>query len=403
MAIDYSMVLNQRPFSQRLSEGLTGFAQMQEFEAGAQKRQADAAAAAQRAAVLGQLPGIIDNPQAISELVLRNPAAAGDVESLLKSRQGILDNASQEAYSAALGPAMQAFDQGDRGPLDELMTKFPKQREDALKQMGLANKEQAEATGLLGLQLKMAAERGDAGAVNALLSSNANIIQRIGADPVALAEAYAKNPESFIQQADNFAAFSLGPEKYNEYQKGAAEAGVARKKAGLELSKLEAEIAKMKTTGGMDPKDYFEISQKLRKEFETETNAYQDIRSSYSRIQALGNPTTEEEKGASDLGIIYGYMKMLDPGSVVREGEFATAESAGGAWNKVGNIYNKVLTGGRLTDSQRKVFVNNARKLYESEQKRYDEVKKGVTRIGAKYKIPESDLFYEGGAQEVDY
>jgi len=39
---------------------------------------------------------------------------------------------------------------------------------------------------------------------------------------------------------------------------------------------------------------------------------------------------------------------MLDPGSVVRESEFATAQNAAGVPDQVRNMYNKVLSGTRL-------------------------------------------------------
>ena len=54
-------------------------------------------------------------------------------------------------------------------------------------------------------------------------------------------------------------------------------------------------------------------------------------------------------------------MKMLDPGSTVREGEFASAEQAGSIPTRVVAMYNKMVTSdGRLTPIQRDDFVDRA-------------------------------------------
>jgi hypothetical protein len=54
-------------------------------------------------------------------------------------------------------------------------------------------------------------------------------------------------------------------------------------------------------------------------------------------------------------------MKSIDPMPTVREGEFATAEEAGGVDARVLNIYNKLLKGERLTPAQRSDFLRAGR------------------------------------------
>jgi hypothetical protein len=110
----------------------------------------------------------------------------------------------------------------------------------------------------------------------------------------------------------------------------------------------------------------FETEQKLRKEFvglpavkdfSAQTTAYGRIRASASDPSAAG-----------DLAMIFNYMKLLDPGSVVREGEFATAEAAGGVDDRIRNTYNRVLRGERLSPEQRSDFVNRSERLYQQAQ-----------------------------------
>lgn len=82
--------------------------------------------------------------------------------------------------------------------------------------------------------------------------------------------------------------------------------------------------------------------------------------------------TAELKTAAGDLSLIFAYMKILDPNSTVREGEFANAQNAGGVDDKIRNLYNKVMKGTRLSDRQRKDFVNNAGVLYNSYAKEYN-------------------------------
>lgn len=68
---------------------------------------------------------------------------------------------------------------------------------------------------------------------------------------------------------------------------------------------------------------------------------------------------------ASDMALIFSFMKVLDPQSVVREGEFATAANAGGVPDIMMTAYNNLLRDGqRLTADQRKSFYDQARQMY---------------------------------------
>ena len=64
---------------------------------------------------------------------------------------------------------------------------------------------------------------------------------------------------------------------------------------------------------------------------------------------------------------IFNYMKVLDPGSTVREGEFATAQNSASVPDIIRAKYNKVISGERLATDQRADFVDRSRKLYKSQ------------------------------------
>jgi hypothetical protein len=63
---------------------------------------------------------------------------------------------------------------------------------------------------------------------------------------------------------------------------------------------------------------------------------------------------------AADIGMIFMFMKALDPTSVVREGEQATAQNATGVPDRIRNLYNNILSGNRLNATQRAEFFEAA-------------------------------------------
>ena len=74
---------------------------------------------------------------------------------------------------------------------------------------------------------------------------------------------------------------------------------------------------------------------------------------------------TPQYKPSDDIALIFSFMKTLDPGSTVREGEFATAANAGGIPDRIVATYNKALKGEFLADDdQRNNFINTAKKSY---------------------------------------
>lgn len=98
----------------------------------------------------------------------------------------------------------------------------------------------------------------------------------------------------------------------------------------------------------------------LRQDFVTASKDFVIQRDAFTRIKS----SAREPSAAGDLALIFNYMKLLDPGSTVREGEFATAQNAAGVPAVVQSYYNRVMTGERLADSQRADFLKRAGMIY---------------------------------------
>jgi hypothetical protein len=116
------------------------------------------------------------------------------------------------------------------------------------------------------------------------------------------------------------------------------------------------------------PDDNMDAEGKLRNEFSGRVKEFGTVQDAYGRIVAsvqnrIANP--QEKSPASDIALVFGYMKMLDPGSVVREGEYATAQNAAGIPERVRNYYNKAIDGEFLDPKQRDDMVATAGRLYK--------------------------------------
>jgi len=88
-------------------------------------------------------------------------------------------------------------------------------------------------------------------------------------------------------------------------------------------------------------------------------------------------------------------MKMLDPGSVVRESEFATAQNAAGVPDRIINLYNKALTGNGLNETQRKNIRNQADSLFKKTAEDERRVRDGISRIATNYGLNTDNIFIE--------
>lgn len=117
-----------------------------------------------------------------------------------------------------------------------------------------------------------------------------------------------------------------------------------------------------------DPKDVVTA----RKEFSSlpPVKQFSDQTSAYGRVIA----SVDDPSPSGDLALIFNFMKVLDPGSVVREGEFATAQNAGGIDQRTRSLFNRVKSGERLTPEQRADFADRATRLYSEAQTQYQSI-----------------------------
>lgn len=115
--------------------------------------------------------------------------------------------------------------------------------------------------------------------------------------------------------------------------------------------------------------------------------------------------SSTDPSAAGDMALLIGYMKLLDPGSVVREQEFATAAKSGSLPQQIQAAGLRVANGQRLTPEQRADFVSRAEGVARSQNDQfrtvYSRYSDQATRAGLNPRDvvvdPFEGLFEQGG------
>ncbi|MFA6064027.1 MAG: hypothetical protein WC736_15670 [Gallionella sp.] len=214
-----------------------------------------------------------------------------------------------------------------------------------------------------------------------------------------------KFAESFAKQAEEKRKAALfDPEQAKEKQtlelkKLAAdydltiaqtnEAILRGKKVSAELPKLLMEAESLRKTGGMDPTKKFDLEDKVRKEYNSRTGKFTELRGTYDVIKA----SSVDKSGAGDIALVTSFMKMLDPTSVVRETEFANARDTSGLLQKLQNQAQKLQSGAFLDDTQRQSFVRLAGQYMKAAEEHEKRTRAGLEKTVKSYNLDPENVF----------
>jgi hypothetical protein len=151
------------------------------------------------------------------------------------------------------------------------------------------------------------------------------------------------------------------------------------------------------------------VSKLANKDNEKTTKSETDLRREWSNspvtkdsfklTSAVAKVREAVEAGtpASDISLIFNYMKILDPGSVVREGEFATAQNAASVPDRVQNQYNRVLQGTRLSPRQRSDFLKSAESAFQGHLKTQKAIDNAFIRLATQRGANPSNVVIDFG------
>ncbi len=287
----------------------------------------------------------------------------------------------QERKAAFQKGYADAYASGDREQMRNLITAFPEEFEEVRKGMSYVDDAQRDDYGNLALKAQVASSLGP-GAFGRFMMDNEQEMRRLGIPPETIAEMQVNDPQGFQHFAGNLALFSLGHEKYfdikdqmegRRLEQGRLDESIrqadmenARGWANIQNAQLDrAQRAQMHSDEmglklmelGQKGKPSADLIKGLNSDITNFGKNYNSVRAAANSLQALSKVNT----GAAQLGIIFNYMKSLDPQSVVREGEQVQVMRSDGIWGQIKGYVDQLNAGNGLSQEARDNIVNAAK------------------------------------------
>jgi hypothetical protein len=148
--------------------------------------------------------------------------------------------------------------------------------------------------------------------------------------------------------------------------------------------------------GGADNNRRFTVEDRMADDYEQATKNDRTVISAFQNLRAT------PASAAGDISFIFQYMKMLDPGSVVREGEFATAQNAASVPDQIRNQYNRALSGERLNPDQRQQFLQAAGALADVAGRRVEQRRAEVRDKAQRRGVDERNIIGDDNGAAAD-
>lgn len=134
---------------------------------------------------------------------------------------------------------------------------------------------------------------------------------------------------------------------------------------------------------GSVPADVAKVEMDLAGKFRTDktVQAHELMKNELAQLRTLASEGTPQ----SDQALITKFAKILDPGSVVRETEFAITERGGGLIDSMRNTISKAAGTGRLQPGQRQNLIQTAEALFRGIEETYQAKRKQFMQQGELY------------------
>ncbi|HEI4203616.1 TPA: phage DNA ejection protein [Escherichia coli] len=295
----------------------------------------------------------------------------------------------QQAYA-------DAYTSGDRDAMRKLASQYPEQFDAVRNGMKFVDEDQRSTVGTLAASARLAASSPEA--MMSWLQNNSSELTRAGVDPLDVAKMYQQNPQGFTEFVDHLGMAALGPIDYfnvqdkmagRQLEKGRLDESIrqadmenARGWANIQNAQLDrAQRAQMHNDNvalklqelGMKQQESGKIDPKLVRDLNSDINGfsknYSAMRSAADNLQALGKRNTP----AAQLGMIFNYMKSLDPQSVVREGEQVQVKRTDGIFGTLGNYVSQLSNGKMLNNEQVQDLINTSKLMANTEGEKFNQ------------------------------
>ena len=325
---------------------------------------------------LGKLGAEGFSSKSLNELMVKYPEAVEQ----LKTPFANLSTQEREAKVAEIQPIVAAINAGDRVTAGELLN--------------------SQVTALRNAGKTREADAADV-QKNLVLYGDLNAAQTSLNTAVAMAMGPDKYNETFVkledQRRDRMLEESKNLKEYSDAKIAEAKALFAGIREELEVNKLKPKpvgVGGAAAKPALSFKDTLQFEDKIRDNFERAYKPIADQEFAFKRLNA------SQDNAAGDLALVFNYMKLLDPGSAVRETEFANAQNAAGVEDRVRNIYNKVKSGEFLSVEQRKEFRGQAADLFKPYKEKGDQLRARYTNEAKRIGIEPSAIFLSAPQEE---
>ncbi|HCU5670433.1 TPA: DNA transfer protein [Escherichia coli] len=243
------------------------------------------------------------------------------------------------------------------------------------------NDQQRNDMGDLAMRANVALSQGPE-AYSKFITDNKDRLNRVGANADWMIQTGIQNPEQLSHMLTTMSLGALGPEKAfavqdkmvgRQLEKGRLDESIrqadmenARGWANIQNAQLDrAQRAQMHSDEmglklmelGQKGKPSADLIKGLNSDITNFGKNYNSVRAAANSLQALSKVNT----GAAQLGIIFNYMKSLDPQSVVREGEQVQVMRSDGIWGQIKGYVDQLNAGNGLSQEARDNIVNAAK------------------------------------------
>lgn len=134
---------------------------------------------------------------------------AGNLEVYKQTQKAERQKEFQQAYG-------NAFASGDRNAMRQLAAQYPDQIDAVRNGMKFVDEDQRNTVGNLAAGARLASTSPDS--MMSWLQNNASDLQRVGLNPMEVAQTYQQNPKAFSDFADHLGMAALGPDQYFNVQ-----------------------------------------------------------------------------------------------------------------------------------------------------------------------------------------
>ncbi|EAZ4785400.1 TPA: DNA transfer protein [Salmonella enterica subsp. enterica serovar Welikade] len=303
----------------------------------------------------------------------------------LRGLAGVADIYNQEQQQKALNAFNQvhanAWATGDPSGLFKFAQENPAFVAQARQAFSGLNEQQRNDMGDLAMKANVALSQGPE-VYSKFITDNKDRLNRVGANPDWMIQTGVQNPEQLSHMLTTMSLGAVGPDKMLDYQdkmvgrqleQGRLNESVrqadmenSRGWANIENAQLDrAQRAQMHSDDmglklmemGQKGKPSADLIKGLNSDITSFGKNYNAVKSAANSLQALSKVNT----GAAQLGIIFNYMKSLDPQSVVREGEQVQVMRSDGIWGQMKGYVDQLNAGNGLSQEARDNIVNAAK------------------------------------------